>query len=64
MKELSNWLKSLKGRVQPKQEWSGEDEKFLEMDSYIKKYSSLKKIGLTNLNMAEIYYKCKTASNF
>ena len=37
----------------------GEDEKFLEMDSYIKKYSSLKKIGLTNLNMAEIYYKCK-----
>ena len=37
----------------------GEDEKVLEMDSYIKKYSSLKKIGLTNLNMAEIYYKCK-----
>jgi hypothetical protein len=28
--DADNWLKSLEGRVQPKQEWSEEDEKMLE----------------------------------
>ena len=38
----------------------GEDKKFSEMDDYIKKYNNnVKKMGLTYLNVAEIYYKFK-----
>ena len=35
----------------------GESKRFLEIEGIIKKYNNIKKIGLSNLNMAEIFYK-------
>ena len=34
-KELSDWLESLKGRIQSKQEWSKEDEKCIRLNTDI-----------------------------
>ena len=36
-----------------------ECQRFLEIESIIKKYNNIKKIGLSNLNLAEIFYKFK-----
>ena len=34
-----------------------ENQKFIYADNFLKKYSNIKKLGLTNLNVTEIYYK-------
>ena len=39
VEQVDNWLKSLKERVQPKQEWSEEDEKMLQ--SILDEYKSM-----------------------
>ena len=44
-KKAQDWLKSLKGRVQPKQEWSEEDEEMLNSTILFVEHSAVTTIG-------------------